>query len=311
MGEERVAKGVRMSRMTIVNLETLCWIARLGSFTAVADRLHTTQPAISKRIKDLEASVGVPLFHRQGRRMELTIQGRDLVRRAQPLLNQLDDIGVFQDNPSAATGVIRMGVGEIAAVTWFPSLMGRLKHLMPNVHYEVEVGLTVNMRHRIEVGMMDVAILAGPAEGAHLTAHAIGSIGVQWVVAPALLGRLDPAVSGSVRALLESQAVWCVARPSRMHPMALETLRQQGIARKAVSTCDSVQALVELITEGAGIGLLPLPMVNDRLADGRLALLAPGMEEQRFDFVIAHHRDQEQAIIQRIVHEAIVASGFW
>ena len=82
-----------MSRVTIVNLETLCWIARLGSFTAAAERLNTTQPAISKRVKDLEDGLGVSLFHRQGRRMELTIQGRDLVQRAQPLLtSSLSDL---------------------------------------------------------------------------------------------------------------------------------------------------------------------------------------------------------------------------
>lgn len=299
-----------MRRVTIVNLETLCWIARLGSFTAAANRLHTTQPAISKRIKDLESSLGVSLFYRQGRRMELTIQGRDLVQRAQPLLGQLDDIAVFQDNPSAATGVIRMGVGEIVAVTWFPSLMARLKRLMPNVHYEVEVDLTVNMRHRLEVGLMDVAILAGPIESTQLTAHSIGSIGVQWVVSPNLVVGLDAGHARDTRRLLASQPVWCVARPSHMHPMALDTLRHHGITRKTVSTCDSVQGLVELVTQGAGIGLLPLPMVTDRLADGRLSLLSPALAPQRFDFVIAHHRDQEQAIIQRIVQEAIAASDF-
>lgn len=299
-----------MSRVTIVNLETLCWIARLGSFTAVANRLHTTQPAISKRIRELEASVGVPLFYRQGRRMELTIQGRDLVRRAQPLLGQLDDIAVFPDNPSAASGVIRMGVGEIAAVTWFPALMARLKQLMPNVHYEVEVGLTINMRHRLEVGLMDVAILAAPVDSTQLTAHPVGSIGVQWLVAPALAEAVDPLRTRSAQDLIESLPVWCVARPSHMHPMVLETLRGLGITRKPVSTCDSVQGLVELITHGAGTGLLPLPMVADRLADGRLEVLAPELQAQHFDFAIAHHRDQEQAIIQRIVREAAAASDF-
>ena len=70
-----------MGRVTIVNLETLCWIARPGSFTAAAERLNTTQPAISKRVKELEDAIGISLFQRQGRRMELTLQGRDLVCR--------------------------------------------------------------------------------------------------------------------------------------------------------------------------------------------------------------------------------------
>ena len=43
-----------MKRVSLTNLETLCAIARLGSFTAAAERLNTTQPAISQRIKELE-----------------------------------------------------------------------------------------------------------------------------------------------------------------------------------------------------------------------------------------------------------------
>lgn len=81
-----------MRRLSLVNLETLCWIARLGTFTAAAQRLNTTQPAVSKRVRELEQALRVQLFRRQGRKMELTIQGRDLVQRSQPLLNGLEDL---------------------------------------------------------------------------------------------------------------------------------------------------------------------------------------------------------------------------
>lgn len=81
-----------MRRLSLTNLETLCWIARLGSFTAAAQRLNTTQPAISGRIRELEQSLGVQLFRRQGRKMELTILGRELVERSQPLIDRLEDV---------------------------------------------------------------------------------------------------------------------------------------------------------------------------------------------------------------------------
>jgi DNA-binding transcriptional LysR family regulator len=211
-----------MGRVTIVNLETLCWIARLGSFTAAAERLNTTQPAISKRVKELEDAIGISLFQRQGRRMELTVQGRDLVQRAQPLLTRLEDVVVFHDNLSAANGVIRMGVGEIVAVTWFAELMTRLKRLMPGVHYELDVGLTVDMRHRLH-------------------------------------------------------------RPMRM-------------SRRC---CRHTQS-----------GILPPPLVGQRLASKELRLLSPELKPQRLEFVVAQHRDQNQQIIQRIVEEAQLASSF-
>jgi hypothetical protein len=55
-----------MPRPNLVHLETLCWIARLGTFTAAADRLHTAQSAISARMKELERSLGVPIFQHRG-----------------------------------------------------------------------------------------------------------------------------------------------------------------------------------------------------------------------------------------------------
>ena len=53
-----------MRRLSLVNLETLCWIARLGTFTAAAQRLNTTQPAVSKRVRELEQALRVQLFRR-------------------------------------------------------------------------------------------------------------------------------------------------------------------------------------------------------------------------------------------------------
>ena len=99
-----------MKRISLTNFETLGWIARLGSFTAAAERLNTTQPAISGRVRELESSLGLKLFHRQGRRMELTIQGRELVERMRPLLNQIEDVVMSLENPEATSGIIRIGV---------------------------------------------------------------------------------------------------------------------------------------------------------------------------------------------------------
>ena len=57
------------------NLETFFWVAKLGSFRGTAEKLNTTQPAISARIAQLEASLDVLLLNRDGRRPTLTVKG--------------------------------------------------------------------------------------------------------------------------------------------------------------------------------------------------------------------------------------------
>jgi DNA-binding transcriptional LysR family regulator len=95
-----------------------------------------------------------------------------------------------------------------------------------------------------------------------------------------------------------------------MHPMAVETLRQYGLSHQTINTSDSVQSIVEIVASGAGIGILPEPLVAQRLKSQELQLLSAQLKPQRLEFVVAHHRDQNQQIIQRIVDETLLVSAF-
>src|SRR5690606_36928179 len=69
-----------INRVSLYHLETLLWIDRLGTFSAAAERLNTTQPTVSARMRELEQRLGTALFRREGRAMSLTAAGRKLVR---------------------------------------------------------------------------------------------------------------------------------------------------------------------------------------------------------------------------------------
>src|SRR5690606_18373415 len=77
--------------MDLANLSAFIAIAEAGSFSEAAERLHLTQPAVSKRIAGLEQQLGVRLFDRLGREVSLTEAGRALLPRARQVLNVLDD----------------------------------------------------------------------------------------------------------------------------------------------------------------------------------------------------------------------------
>lgn len=298
-----------MIRLNLTNLETLCWIAQLGTFTATAQRLNTTQPAISNRVKELEQALRVKLFHRQGRRMELTIQGRELVERSQPLIKGLEEVVVSLESPSAATGIIRMGVGEIVALTWFADLMSRLKRQMPRVNYEIEVGLTVNMRQKLELGKLDLAIVAAPVDSSRMATTSLGSVEAHWLVAPALRAEARKKKM-SVKQMLSDYPIWCLARPSHMYPMAIEALRRDGLPSTNINTSDNIQSIVRLVANGAGIALLPDNLAADCLQKKELEPLSDTLSTERLEFIIARHRDQDQAIITHIVELAVQTSTF-
>lgn len=295
-----------MRKLSLTNLETLCWISRLGSFTAAAQRLNTTQPAVSRRVKELEDALRVTLFQRQGRKMELTIQGRDLVNRAQPLLNQLDNVVVSLENTTAATGTIRMGVGELVTMTWFAEFMSRLKQDLPRVNYEVEVGLTINMRQKLELGTLDLATVAAPIDSSRVNTAYLGTIHVQWLIARTLRAKVRK--WASVKELLLEYPIWCVARPAHMHTMAIESLRRYGVATSNINISDNVESIIQVVCNGAGIALLPTtPAVLKRET---LLPLSNQLPPERLDFYIASHRDQDQAIIKHMINVAVQTSSF-
>jgi DNA-binding transcriptional LysR family regulator len=76
--------------MTFKQLEALYWIAQLGGFAAAADRLHTTQSAISKRVRELEQLFEIELFDRSLRTARLTDKGQEMFVLAKKLLEDRD-----------------------------------------------------------------------------------------------------------------------------------------------------------------------------------------------------------------------------
>ena len=116
-----------MNRIALYHLETLLWINRLGSFSAAANRLNTTQPGISARIRELENHLGIPLFARQGRNMILSVQGRELVRRCEQVWPSLQQALLNPVDLSSVAGIVRIGSGEIAAASCLSAFVNAIR----------------------------------------------------------------------------------------------------------------------------------------------------------------------------------------
>ena len=297
-----------MARVTLLNLETLCCIARLGTFAAAAEQLHASQSAISARIRDMESSMGVALFRREGRRMELTSHGRELVERVDPLLQRLHGVVDSVENTTAVTGTLRIGAGEYAALSWFPSFMSQLRARLPRVAFQVDVDLTSAMAQKLQAGKLDVVILAGPLVGPDIRSVPVGSLTMGWFAAPSV-------ASASVMALpaverLAANPIWSLASPSASYGMTLSTLHDLGLVPEAISVCNHMAALVGMIVAGAGVALLPEILVRGHLAKFELVRLLPEMPETRLAFVVAWQGAAEQAVLRHVVELARQCTSF-
>ncbi|MCC8193790.1 MAG: LysR family transcriptional regulator, partial [Deltaproteobacteria bacterium] len=287
----------------------LCCIARLGTFQAAADHMHITQPAISTRIRELETRLGFPIFQKRGRNMELTMRGRELVRRIDPLLAAVKDTVLSLENPGAATGLVRIGISEILGFTWFPKLINAARRVMPRLSYEVSVGLTEDTQRDLENGKFDLVFLAIPLDAYRFKTCPVGLMNILWVGAPSEVGKKGNLSELDWRELITHHPIWSLSKDSVLYPRLREILEREQFS-VGVDSCDNVLTMVQLIVAGTGIGILPEALVKNSLRDGSLVEIRNAPRMPSLQMQAAWHADRDQFIIQNLVDIATLVSTF-
>lgn len=255
-----------MRKLAIYHLETLLWIARLGTFRAAAERLNTTQPAISARVREIETQLGVEIFRREGRGVVLTARGRQLVQDCEPLLAGFERALIMAGDQAGARGVVRIGAGEIAAASCLPDFVHEIGSDLPGVTLEIELDLTARMLQQLLAGTRDLVFLAGPVASPGVITVPIGAVGLVWLASPA-----------TVRSTANGQAlpIWSVGSHSPIHQVLLRELADGRIAARSINLCNNVQTMIAIVAAGGGAALFPETMVRTALSEGLLDELAP------------------------------------
>ena len=141
--------------MNLKHLEAFIWITRLGSFSAAARRLNSSQPAISMRIQELEKTLGVKLFDRGSRTARITPKGREFVDYAERILSLASEAEQRLSDRKQVSGRLRLGVTETIALTWLPRLVARLNEEFPALVIDLDIDLTNGMWRKIRSGNLD------------------------------------------------------------------------------------------------------------------------------------------------------------
>lgn len=281
-----------MRKLAIYHLETLLWIARLGTFRAAADRLGTTQPAISARVREIEAQLGVEVFRREGRGVVLTARGRQLVQDCEPLLAGFERALMLAGDHAGARGVVRIGAGEIAAASCLPGFVSAVAADLPGVTLEIELDLTARMLQHLLAGTRDIVFLAGPVASPGVITRPIGAVGLVWLASPAVAD----AGSGAL-------PLWSVGAHSPIHQVLLDEVARGAVTARSINLCNNVQTMIELVAAGAGAALFPETMVRVALADGRLIPLCPPPRHQ-IQFEAAIRAGEQDPVILELFRRA-------
>ena len=290
--------------MNLRQLEAFYWIVRLGGFGAAAHRLGATQPAISARIRELELSLGAPLFVRGRRTARMSARGRALFPLAEEALGVIARIRAEIADAPGIGGVVRIGMGEIVALSWFPAFLAKVSEAWPSVRIQAFMDVTNNLNRMLDESALDLALVVTPREGSFVS-QSVGSTPLYWMGAPSLVG--SKATPGPDE--LSGLPVYTLTQNSHLHTKTMNWFQTRGCRPRMIHSCNNLGVIMKLVTMGRGIALIPPILTARELADGDLRLLSPDSEE-RTEFFLVRHRDEIDPAILKIAEMAIQTTVF-
>ena len=145
--------------MELTELRIFRTVVREGGINAAARKLNRVQSNVTTRIKQLEESLGVLLFSREGRRLNLSNEGKVLLQYAEELLN-LEEKARDEISGDYPIGTLQLGTLESTAASRLPPLLARFHKNHPAVRIELQTGTTDALIERVAVGAIDAAFIA-------------------------------------------------------------------------------------------------------------------------------------------------------
>ncbi|PDT50891.1 MULTISPECIES: LysR family transcriptional regulator [Sinorhizobium] len=284
-----------INRISLYHLETLIWIARLGTFAAAAEKLNTTQPGISARISELEERLGAKLFQRNGRSANLTPSGRQLVREYLPLWEQLQGMLLRSAGFDQIRGIIRVGAGEIAAATCLPIFVTEMKERWPALTFEIEIELTAQMIQALLSGKIDLAFAAGLVAHPALTATPIGAAELLWVASPSFAKRMEEGGPDATFSL------WSLPSHSPIYQLMKDGLEGIPVRRHSINLCNNVRTMIDIVTMGGGFALIPKSLVRSQLESGSLVSVMVDRQIEPIMFHVVARAAEGDPVVKEIL----------
>ena len=152
-----------MPNFTLRQLRYFEALAAHGHFGRAADACAITQPALSLQIKELEHSVGVALFERKSRNVQLTGFGEEFAIRAREILRSVDELDeLARASREGLKGTLRIGVIPTIAPYLLPTIIHNLNQMNAGIDIQIRETQTKKLIEELTEGRIDTAIVALP-----------------------------------------------------------------------------------------------------------------------------------------------------
>ncbi|SAL09323.1 LysR family transcriptional regulator [Caballeronia peredens] len=248
-------------------------VVRENGVTRAAAKLNRVQSNVTTRIRQLEETLGVDLFIRDGRRLVLTPAGETLLPYAERLLALADEArhAVSENRPQ---GRLRLGTMESTAASRLPRVLATYHQRWPQVTLELATGVTRALIDGVRTFELDAALMARPIEPDALPAEQFESVPVFHEE----LVLLTPRGQHPAETAHDAAGLTLVAfeRGCAYRSYATRWYKLQGIRPTRVLELGSYHAIVACVAAGAGVAVAPRSVLELARLDGEVDLHSIG-----------------------------------
>lgn len=249
-----------MTTLNLGNLATFRLVVQRGSFSAAADVLGISQPAVSLQIRQLEQFLQTRLIERTGRGIKATAAGLALLSHGERIEQVVDEaIRSVSEFNREVSGTITLGTGATACIHLLPPLLQQLRNDYPLLKVGVTTGNTLDIVRAIEENRLDMGLVTLPVSGRALDVMPVMNEEFVFIVSqdqPGAWDVLTPEV-------LHAQPLIAFESGSGTRTLIDGWFEACGIAIAPVMQLGSIEAIKRMVRAGLGYSIVPRMAVEN------------------------------------------------
>ena len=276
--------------MTFRQLEVFLAVAREGSFTLAAKRIHLSQPTLSQHIIDLEDELGKPVFDRRGRKVMLTEAGRVFLPHAAHIVAATKDAQhAVLELDGVSYGSLLIGGSTTPGIYVLPRVVAAFQQRHPRVAITLSIGNSRVIEERIRAEELDLGVVSGHVLGPGERCVAAGLVDELVLVAPRRHAwARRRAIGGSE---LASERLLIREPGSATQQVMERALQQADIAIGPSMELNHTEAIKRYVMAGLGVAFVSVYAVRDELKSRQLHVVpVRGLRIRRHFHVIHGER---------------------
>jgi DNA-binding transcriptional LysR family regulator len=259
---------MRMKLPELWQLRYFIAVAETLHFSRAAALLHISQPPLSRAIRALEEQLGVVLFARSRRRVELTPEGTHFLAQARLVIGQLEHAATeLRGMAAGERGRLRIGFVSLAGYGVLPGLLKAYKAAQPGVALALREMLSPEQATALAAGQLDFGLLLPPVANAEDLEHVVVQRDRFLVALPARhrLARTSGRTAGKL-AVRELAGEAFVMVPREIAPGLYDIVSalasRAGFSLNVAQEAIQMQTVVSLVSSGLGVAIVPGSLAN-------------------------------------------------